>query len=185
MRRRRQRSWGLLLCYFLALAPLQVTAQEMPAAALPAMPSGALSTPSSSNKAESLDTLKQLSQMLSFESDGLMSDSVALKTKVSELLKQLEVSVIEQAGLKQSLKDLTSWSESLMEVNSQTLEKLQQDLANAIASQARAERQRDAWRTAAIISVGAGAGLAIGGPVGAAIGASVGATVSILLSTMK
>lgn len=72
-----------------------------------------------------------------------------------------------------------------MEVNSQTLEKLQQDLANAIASQARAERQRDAWRTAAIISVGAGAGLAIGGPVGAAIGASVGATVSILLSTMK
>lgn len=114
-----------------------------------------------------------------------MSDSAALKAQVSELLKRLDLSVIEQAGLKQSLKDLTTWSESLMEVNSRTLEKIQQDLADAITTQARAERQRDAWRMATIITAGAGAGLVIGGPVGATIGAAAGAAVSILISAMK
>ncbi len=166
-------------------APLPATAQVMPTASQPVMPSGALSTPSSSNKAGSLDTLRLLSQMLSIESDGLMSDSAALKAQVSELLKRLDLSVIEQAGLKQSLKDLTTWSESLMEVNSRTLEKIQQDLADAITTQARAERQRDAWRMATIITAGAGAGLVIGGPVGATIGAAAGAAVSILISAMK
>ena len=185
MRRRKRRSWGLWLCFFLVLAPMLATAQETPAGAPTATLNEAPSTPSSSNKAGSLDTLKLLSQMLSLESDGLMSDSAALKLQVSELLKQLDLSVIEQSGLKQSLKDLTNWSESLMEVNSRTLEKIQQDLADAIAAQARAERQRDAWRSATIITAGAGAGLAIGGPVGAAIGAAAGTAISILISSTK
>jgi hypothetical protein len=175
----------LWLCFFLALVSSSAIAQETPAAAPTATLNEAPSTLSSSNKAGSLDTLKLLSQMLSLESDGLMSDSAALKLQVSELLKQLDLSMIEQSGLKLSLKDLTSWSESLMEVNSRTLEKIQQDLVDAIAAQASAERQRDAWRTAAIITAGAGAGLAIGGPVGAAIGAVAGAAVSIFISAMK
>lgn len=185
MRRRKWRSWGLWLWFFLALAYLPATAQEMSTAAPTATPSEAPPTPSSSSKAGSLDTLKLLSQMLSLESDGLMSDSVALKLQVSELLKQLDLSTIEQSGLRQSLKDLTTWSESLTEVNSRTLEKIQKDLVDAIAARARAARERDAWRMATIITAGAGAGLAICGPVGAAIGAAAGTALSILISSTK
>lgn len=174
----------LVLC-FSALASGSVFAQEAPAAAPLAIQSAAPLIPSSSSKAESRDTLKLLSQMLSIESDGLVTDSETLMKRVAELLKQLDLSAIEQDGLKQSLTDLTSWSDSMQEMNSRTLEQIQDYLADALAARARADRQRDAWRSTTLIASGAAVGLAIAGPIGAAIGAALGVAITIAVAAKK
>ena len=165
MRKLKSPLWLLCLALFFAAATSSATAQASPPEPPPSLPSDLGAIPSS----ELLTALR--ARVL--EISGRLSN-------ISEQLTTLEAMYAEQGKeLTTSYAYSTSLSAERDQLQAEKVN-LESRIADLEKSLARTERQRDAWKTAALIASGATAGALIAGPVGAAVGAAVGALSGIV-----
>jgi len=154
----------LLLALFFAAAMSSATAQATPQAPPPSLPNELAAIPSSELLTALRARVLEISARLSSISEQLTTLEAAYADQSKELLTSYAYSTSLSAE-----RDQLQREKGILESRIADLEK----------SLAKAERQRDAWKTAALIASGATAGALIAGPVGAAVGAAVGAVVGI------